>query len=145
MQFIKKLKTDQASSKMVERYWTATVILIIIIIACIGIIVHRQIEVDNCRSSVNELRNRIEDLVEQSGKSKELSSHALTLKEQADKFLNQMFSNEDRLIKEAKECEELLRQLAQNVTVLAGEKDGLAHKYNSCNENLTACKARKTS
>lgn len=119
MQFIKKLKTDQASIKMAEHYWMATVILIVVIIACIGIVYHQQMEVTNCRGSLNELRNKIEYLVEQRGKCEELSKHALTLKELSDKLLNWMFSNTDRIMKDAEECQILLQQLAQNVTVLA--------------------------
>ena len=123
----------------------ATVILIVIIIACIGIIVHRQMELDNCLSSHTKCRNKIEALVEQKGANEEKRDHALTLKEQADLFLKRTFASEDRLIQDAKECQTLVRQLVQNVTALAGEKDSLVREFNLCNEKLTACEATKTS
>ena len=145
MQFVKS-KTDlQASSKRAERYWMATLILIVLIIACIGIIVNLQMEVNNCLRGHSEFRNKIKTLAELKEKIEEENSRAVILKKQTDRFLNRMFSNEDRLVKDAKECELHLRQLLQNATALASEKNDYARKYHLVIEQLAACEAKKTS
>ena len=69
---MKKLKTDQAPAgwPSVTGWHCYTVILIFIVVACIGIIYHQQMEaVVNFRStcSLNELRDKIEDWVKQMG------------------------------------------------------------------------------
>lgn len=117
----------------------ATLLLIVIIVACIGIIYHRQMEVINCWSRDTESRGKIETLVHQTGANEEKKSHALTLKEQADEFLKRTFKDNDRLIKDAKECQTLVKQLVQNVTALAVEKESIALKYKTCNNDLLAC------
>ena len=128
-----------AASTVGERYWMATLLLIVIIVACIGIIYHRQMAVNDCLSSHTKSRDKIEDLVHQTGANEEKKSHALTLKEQADQFLNRTFNDNDRLIKDAKECQTLVQQLVQNVTGLAVEKESMTLKYKSCQEDLTTC------
>ena len=128
-----------AASAVGERYWSFTLILIVIIIACIGIIVHRQMEVNTCWSRDTESRGKMENLVRQSGANEEKSSHALTLQQQANQFLNRTFNDNDRLIKDAKECQTLVQQLVQNVTGLAVEKESMTLKYKSCQEELTTC------
>ena len=130
------------ASNIGERYWMATLLLTVIIIACIGVIYHRQMEVINCQSKDTESRGKIESLVEQKGANEEKRSHALTLKEQADQFLNRMFSKEDRLIEDAKDCQKFVRQLVQNVTALTGERDDAEGKYKTCFEQLTACEEK---
>ena len=135
-----------------ERYWMATIILTVIIIACVAVVVERQVEVNSCWSSHNESRNKIENLSVMKGKIEEQTNHAVTLKEQTDQFLNRTFSNEDRAIKGVEDCQKRLRdietstrQLVANVTSLAVEKDKLATKYNTCSERLTTCETTKTS
>lgn len=126
------------ASRIGERYWMATLLLIVIIIACIGIIYHRQMELNNCLSKDTESRGKIETLVEQKGANEEKSSHALTLKEQADQFLSRTFDDKDRLIKDVQDCRTLVEQLVQNMTALTVEKETLAVKLTSCNDKLGA-------
>ena len=145
MQFEESKTELKAASKVAERYWMAAILLIVIIIGCIGIIVQRQMELNNCLHSHTEFRNKIEVLIEQKGASEGKSNHALTLKEQADQFLDHTLSYQDRLVKNAAECREHLQQLVQNMTALAIEKDDLARKYNLCSASLIACEATKTS
>ena len=132
-----------AASKVGERYWMATLLLIVIIVACIGIIYHQHMEMKNCLSRDTESRGKIETLVEQKGANEQKNNQALTLMEQADKFLNRTMASEDRLIKDAKECQTLVQQLVQNVTALTVEKEAMANKYQSCNEKLTTCEGKK--
>ena len=139
-------KTElKTASKVAERYRMAAILLIVIIIACIGIIVHQQMGLNNYLNSHSEFRKKMETLVEQKGAYERKSSHALTLKKQTDQFLNRTLSDYDRLVKDVKECQIHLQQLVQNVAALAGEKDGLARKLNLCYEKLTECEATKTS
>ena len=135
----------QAAIGTGERYWMATLILTVVIIACIAVIVQRQVEVNSCWSSHSELAIL-------TGKIQEKSNHAQILKEQTDKFLNRTFSNEDRAIKGVEECQKHLRaietstrQLVMNVTSLAAERDKLVAEYNTCNNKLIACETSKTS
>lgn len=135
----------QAAIGTGERYWTATLILTVIIIACVAVIVERQVEVNGCWSSHSELAVL-------TGKIQEKSNHAQILKEKTDQFLNRTFSNEDRAIRGFEECQKRLRdieistrQLVMNVTSLVVEKDKLAVEYNTCNNKLTACETPKTS
>ena len=60
-----------AASTVGERYWMATLLLIVIIVACIGIIYHRQMAVNDCLSSHTKSRDKIETLVEQKGANEE--------------------------------------------------------------------------
>ena len=146
-------KTElKAASKIGERYWMATYLLIFIVVACIGIIIHRQMELNNCLSSHTEFRNKIEVLVAQKGANEEKSKTALALKEQNNKILERLFSNEDRALKGAVNCEEHLREVEastrqafQNMTILATEKEAFQLKYLLCNDKLIACEATKTS
>ena len=135
-----------------EHYWMASILLIVIIMACIGIIIHRQMEVNNCWSSHNKFRNKLEDLAQLKGKIEEKNNQALILKEQTDKILERTFFNEDRTIKGVEECQKRLREieastrkLIRDVTHFAGENDQLIFKYHLCNEHLTAYEASKTS
>ena len=135
-----------------ERYWMATLILTVIIIACVAVIIERQVEVNSCWSIHSECRNKIEELVEVKGKIEVKTNHAVILKEQTDQFLNRTFSNEDRAIKGIEDCQKRLRdmetsvrKLLMNVTSLAVERDKLATKYNLCSEQLAVCEATKTS
>ena len=86
----------------------------VIIIPCIGIVINQQMEMNNCLRSHTIARNEIGDLLERKGANEGKIKHVLlTLKEQAYQFLDQLF---DRPIKDAKDCQILLRQLVQNVT-----------------------------
>ena len=127
-----------------ERYWTATLILTVIIIACVAVIVQRQVEINSCWSSHSELAIL-------KGKIQEKSNHVQILKEQTDQFLSRTFSKEDRALKEVDYCQKHLRdieistrQLVVNVTSLANERDKLVAEYNLCNKKLTACETTKT-
>ena len=137
-----------------ESYRNATFILIFSIILCAAVIVERQVEVSNCWSTHGECNNKIENLAELKGKFEEKTNHAITLKEQTDRFLNQTFSYQHQVIERVEDCQKHLRdietstrQLVMNVTVLAIERDKLAAKYNSCQNELAKCdlEAAKTS
>ena len=143
---LKNSKTElQAAIGTGERYWMATLILTVIIIACIAVIFQFW-------SSHSECSNKLEKLAEMKGKIEEKTNHAVILKKQTDQFLNRTFSNEDRAIKGVEDCQKRLReietstrQLVEDVRNFASERDKLATKYNSCSEQLTACEATKTS
>ena len=130
------------ASTVGERYWMATLLLIVIIVACIGIIYHRQMAVNDCLSSHTKSRDKIENLVEQKGANEEKKIHALTLKEQADQFLNRTFKDNDRLLKDVEDCRTLVQQLLQNATALAIEKESMTLKYQTCSEKLTTCSVK---
>ena len=143
----------QDASRIGERYWMATLLLTIIIIACIAVTVHQQMEVNKCRRSHNECRNRIEELVELKGWIQERNNHSLMLKEKTDLFLSRTFSSEDQAIKRVEDYEKRLREMENSnhklvviVTTIIDEKNKLAVKYDLCNKKLAAaCELKKKS
>ena len=149
MQLSKSKIELQAAIGIGERYWIATFILTVIIIACVAVIVNRQMKADDCWSSHS---NCIEHFAKLRGLFQEKDDHARTSKKQTDQFLNRTFYNEVQAIKRADNCEVYLReienstrQLVQDVKNFAAEKEKAAGKYNLCTEQLNACKGKKTS
>ena len=86
MQLNKSKIEHQAAIRIGERYWMATLLLMVIIIACIGIIVHRQTEVNNCWISHRESRSKIESLIELKGHVQERNNYFTHLASEKDKL-----------------------------------------------------------
>ena len=142
----------QTAIRTGERYWMATLILTVIIIACVAVIVEKQIEANMCWSgSQVEMcwsgsQVEMAQIVGKMSIEKE-TNHAVILKKQTDQFLNRIFTIEDKAIKGVEDCQKHLRDIETStrklvmnaMTSLAVERDKLATKYNTCSEKLTAC------
>ena len=145
MQLTKSKDKLQVAIGTGEYYWMSTLFLIVVILVCGAVIIERQIEVNNCWSSLSECTSKIEKYAEIKGRFEEKTNHSLTLKEQNDFFLNRTFSKEEQVLKGIQDCEQRLRNAE------AATRDHLFNvtlesqvKYKSCIQQLAECEASKS-